>query len=79
MKFTWPKSRTLKGVEKIMATLDEVKADLDNLVAAVDAMTTAFTDLVAQLQANANDPAKVQAIADEITAEIAKVQAATPK
>lgn len=61
-----------------MATLDEVKADADALSTALDNLIARVEALIAQLEANAADPAKIQAIADELTAATVKANAERP-
>ena len=58
----------LKGQKAMAATLDDIKAKVDALNASLDAIAA----LVVSLKASAADPVKVQAIADELDAELTK-------
>jgi DNA-binding protein len=64
--------------DRIMATLDDVQVALDKLVADVAAAIADIKDLAAQLAAAGGDPAKVQAIADEINKAAADLEAVLP-
>ena len=89
MTFRWPTSttRVLAAIEtqlsQLNAKVDATMTALDNLQAADTALkaevTTAITDWLAALNnANgANDPA-IQAVADDMTAQVTALTAADP-
>lgn len=68
----------LKRSEQIMATLLDVKEQVDAVKADVEKLIAKVTDLAAQLAAAiANqDPVAIQAISDELTATAAEAEAA---
>lgn len=62
----------------MVETIDTLKVDADATRDAVSTMITRVNDLIAQLQANAADPVKVQAIADELAGVTAAANAELP-
>ena len=64
--------------DQIMASLDDIQVALDKLVADVTAAIADIKDLAAQLAAAAGDPAKIQAITDEINATATALEAVLP-
>lgn len=61
-----------RKVDWIMATLQDDRTALTNLIAKVDVLLAAFQ----AAQQNVNDPATLQSIFDDANAEIAKIDAA---
>ena len=69
---------------RIMSTLDDIKAEADairdgvtKLIAAVNDEAAKIADLTAQLAAAAADPAKIDAIASELGDTVTALNAAT--
>lgn len=62
--------------EKMQMTLDDLKAKVDQSVAVQESAITLITGLAAQLRTIASDPAKIQALADELDAESTKLATA---
>ena len=78
-KFNQQQQQLLTEVGKIMAGIDDIKANEDKIAADVQAILTKLKDLGDQLAAaiaNQDDPAKLQAIADEQAATIAALEGA---
>lgn len=63
----------LGKLNTMAATLDDLKTKLDQLGTILDNIAA----IVVQLKANQNDPAKVQALSDELDAELQKAGAIT--
>jgi hypothetical protein len=61
---------------KIMATLDEIVADVADESTVDDSIITLLTNISQQLKDAGNDPAKLQAVKDAIDANKAKIAAA---
>lgn len=59
-------------------TLDTLKADTDATRDAVSALIVRVDAIVAELRANATDPVKIQAIADELAQVTATANAELP-
>lgn len=57
-------------------TLDDLKAKVDNEATVEQSAITLLQGLSAQIKANANDPAKLQALADEVDANATSLAAA---
>jgi uncharacterized coiled-coil protein SlyX len=55
-------------LRRIAMTLDELKVKVDNQTTVIGSVKTLLTNLSQRLKDAATDPAKVQAIADEISA-----------
>jgi prefoldin subunit 5 len=60
----------------VMATLDDVKTKVEAENTVIDSAITLLGDLSAQIAALKNDPAALQALADEIDAKKAALAAA---
>lgn len=61
-----------------MATLDDLKAAMANEDTKIAALIQAYKDLVAQVAANVNDPAALQALVDDANAQSTAMDAANP-
>ena len=62
--------------ERIMATLDDLSADVADEASVIGSVETLLTNLSAQLAAAGTDPTKIQAIKDAIDANKARLSAA---
>jgi septal ring factor EnvC (AmiA/AmiB activator) len=62
--------------ETIMASLDDLKNTLDQLGQAITTTATNVANLLTQIQANATDQTKVDALVAEAQAELKTLQAA---
>jgi hypothetical protein len=67
---------TKSDVRKILMKLSELKAQVDANVALEQSAVTLITGLSAQLKEIADDPAAIQALADELSSEATALSAA---
>lgn len=67
---------TKSDVRKILMKLSELKAQVDANVAIEQSAVTLITGLSAQLKEIADDPAAIQALADELSSEATALSAA---
>ncbi len=63
-------------LEKLMSQVDDLKTVLDNLGTATATAVTNITNLLQQIAASANDPAKIAALTAEAQAELDALNAA---